>query len=460
MRKAIVLIAIILTALCSCRFSATQVLDEIEKAYLAANGTVSGTPSDDAGGTSPGPHMIEYRYDLPASLIADSRSTISTLPEGGISDVIPSLPDMSFEWIDGSHSVAFSFLGWYYHDGAEAEAGDEIAEDTILYARWNPYATDSSGGYYVYSEDGLNAWAESVSSDSYLNCTLIADISFDESIWEAPAVWGTSPAGVQLTPGAVYSGVFDGNGYTISDLLVEGHGFINRIGGTVKNLTIENIEVFAAQNAGAITGSLYGGSIINCHVIGGLVSNDYIQAAYTGGLAGYISGGRIEGSSFEGEVRTSGYAAGGLVGQIENTTVADASEIVASYSISDISVDGEVSYGHPCAAGGIAGFADVSIYPTSITACCYMGDMEADNRGKGLLGVDRTGVMGDIEFVDCYWQCSNPSVTESGTDDGNESEIAVEGDWTEAVDSMNAAISEAGFSYGYVMVSEGHPVLM
>lgn len=455
MRKAIILLAVILTAVCSCEFSTTQVLDEIEKAYLAANGIMTVNPADDAGEASPGPHMIEYRYDLPSSLVADSRSTISILPEGGIYDVIPTLPDMSFEWSDGSVSLDFSFLGWYSHDGAEAEAGDEITEDTILYARWNSYAADSSGGYYVYNEDGLKVWAEAVYSDTDLNCTLIADISFEEagksSIWEAPTVWGTSPDGVQMTPGAVYSGIFDGNGFTISDLIVEGHGFINRIGGTIKNLTIENIEVFAAKNAGAITGSLYGGSIINCHVIDGLVSNDYVQAAYAGGLAGYMSGGRIDESSFEGKIRTSGYAAGGLVGQIENTPITGASEIIASYSISDISVEGEVSFNRPCAAGGLVGFSDVSTNSTSISACYYAGDIAADNRGKGLIGAGRVG---NVEFTDCYWQSS--AVTESGTEDGNASEIT--GDWQKAIDSMNAALSNT--DYSYVMGSDGYPVLM
>ena len=63
-------------------------------------------------------------------------------------------------------------------------------------------------------------------------------------------------------------------------------------------------------------------------------------------------------------------------------------------------------------------------------------------------------MVGYIEFTDCYWQSS--AVTESGTEDGNASEIT--GDWHKAIDSMNAALSNT--DYSYVMGSDGYPVLM
>ena len=94
-----------------------------------------------------------------------------------------------------------------------------------------------------------------------------------------------------------FSGVFDGNGYAISNfrLTVEEpvagiglFGWVEGSGATIRELGLNdpNIHAESGNNAGALVGKLTDGSITNCYVAGGsILGNDAV-----GGLVGYNAG--------------------------------------------------------------------------------------------------------------------------------------------------------------------------
>ena len=97
---------------------------------------------------------------------------------------------------------------------------------------------------------------------------------------------------VEWTPIASYSGVLDGNGYAIQNLTGENGLFNELSGATIKNLTLENVDIDATSN-------------------------------HTGALAGYIvkSAGQqtvIDGVTVTGTVNGGDYYVGGIIGADSN----------------------------------------------------------------------------------------------------------------------------------------------
>ena len=136
---------------------------------------------------------------------------------------------------------------------------------------------DGGNKYIVSSPAALQAWATEMRNDptQSLNCTLAADIDLTGQDW---------------TPIQGYAGTFDGDGKTITGLNINqatgsNVGLFASIaeGGTVKNLTLDNVGITAGSNVGAIAGENRG-TIENCSVSGsvtGLSVNSYV-----GGVAG------------------------------------------------------------------------------------------------------------------------------------------------------------------------------
>ncbi len=161
-----------------------------------------------------------------------------------------------------------------------------------------------------------------------------ADAAANKTDWTTGAGW--DPIGAFAAP---FTGTFDGNGHTISNLYVNmtaaatrHAGLFGSIGGVVKNVGV----------TGEVTASL-------------IVPN-VLAPAVAGGLAGHSSG-KITGSwaDVRVEAKTSGpdgatisAYAGGLVGGTDDSSV-----ILRSHALGDVTADaggGDVSY-----AGGLVG---------------------------------------------------------------------------------------------------------
>ncbi len=136
-------------------------------------------------------------------------------------------------------------------------------------------------------------------------------------------------------PFANFAGTFDGQGYTISNLVsIEENnaGLIGNLsGGTIKNVTIKNAYVSATSYAGAIVGLGYTGAIENCHVEGLVqVSGNYMVGGINGHGYATISNCSVigeSGSYVQGifaKTDLEGDNVGGIVGHMaESNTVAD-----------------------------------------------------------------------------------------------------------------------------------------
>ena len=134
-------------------------------------------------------------------------------------------------------------------------------------------------------------------------------------------------AGVAWTPIATYSGVFDGAGHTISNLKGENGLFDNLSGATVKNLTLENVDIDATSNhTGAVAGYVVKSQgkqtvIDNVTVSGTVNGGEY----YVGGIIGADSNYDtvIKNCVNNADVTAPGQQVGGIVGYATRGTLID-----------------------------------------------------------------------------------------------------------------------------------------
>ena len=255
-----------------------------------------------------------------------------------------------------------------------------------------PYTVDAEGHYTVYTAEGLQAWRKAINSENTINCTLAADIDMTGQTLPRMDVRN--------------SGVFDGNGHTITglkDCLVHWNE-----GGTIRNLTLVEPTI-TTNRTGAVAGTNYG-TIENCHVVGGSVVS---QGSWCGGIVG-ANDGTIRACSSSTAVTAYLFEAGGIAGISTGT-------ILACYATGSVTADGVQK-------GAIAGW-HVNDYGGTITACYWSGDA-----GKGVgSGTDNTMEVGD-------------------------------GNWLTAMNAMNTALTDAGSTYQWITNGDGetgnHPLII
>ena len=340
--------------------------------------------------------------------------------------------------------------------------------------------------YNVTSEEGLRAMAELVNGgETDINITLAKDITLTE-------VW--TPIGNHSNQ---YTGTFDGNDHAISGLTIDQSGtrYVGLIGyiglgGTVKNLKLTNVNVSGYMSVGAVAGWSYGtisgcsvsgiikggqsvggvvgnanGNVTDCSVegmvigtnnssqAGGIVGNADKAAhvtechssaivegnSYVGGIVGLVNGSNITACYATGEVKAtiaSGEAnAGGVVGHMGTQ-----STITACYSTGNVTAKNGTN------VGGVVGDSEIST-----TTSCYHATGDVTGAGDAIGGVlGKYTIYNEQSIggvVNCYW--SGTVSTDKGvgiTEIGTAEATKVEGDWTDAVSKMNAALAD---DYGW-----------
>lgn len=213
--------------------------------------------------------------------------------------LVPQSIDSNSEFITftiNSQSYKVPVAGIKFESGAGVEInlniGSKNAEitDITCSADWHVTSVSGTlteikdgyeivdGTYYIYNAKGLEAWRgeAAVKNESTGNQLVCADAVLMNDIDMKDIVW---PSCCRGSSGLAYTGTFDGNGHTISNLTVHATwaavGFIGSVStGTVKNLTINGINVTtgesqSASNMGAVVGEVTdeNGNIDNCHVI-------------------------------------------------------------------------------------------------------------------------------------------------------------------------------------------------
>lgn len=274
----------------------------------------------------------------------------------------------------------------YTYNITVQEEGLEIAsiEQSIDWNATNP----GSGGitlkdhydqatktYYVYTADGLDAWAEKAKTDLTVSCILMDDIDYNDKEWTAIG-----------DPGNQYAGTFDGGGHTIRNIKINGNAQNNGLfgyiagGGIVKNLTVKNASMTTSGTKYGIIAAWNDGTIENCVVLSCDItgSSDYVgcisyqnfgrisccrvddanvSCGSFGGIV-WLNNGRIEASSFQGHIDADG-------GALVETNSIIGGTIIACWT--------DATHEEGKTVAGIVRYLDGG----SVTACYYGGDMDA-----------------------------------------------------------------------------------
>lgn len=190
--------------------------------------------------------------------------------------------------------------------------------------------------------------------------------------------------GVDLQPIASFSGIFDGQGHTISGIEITDAyspaGLFSRLeeGGVIKNLTLRG--VISPEGDKGYVGGIVGdssGSIENCHIIGTVIGKSDVGGIVgINRVSGKISGCTVSGEII-GEARTGGIAGTneGIIFSCENTARVNTISVTPSLSLSEINISltldisklTSVNNSSMTDTGGIAG------YSTGIVIGCVNG---------------------------------------------------------------------------------------
>jgi hypothetical protein len=234
-------------------------------------------------------------------------------------------------------------------------------------------------------------------------------------------------------PGPAFTGIYDGNGHSISNLKISrsfsdtgalyyGVGLFGWIDGAeIRNVKLTNSTVSAELQGGGliglaqgstVSGSSFSGEISGNSDIGGLIGkavnttvsvsafNGSVVAQNgfrVGGLIGGSEGSTVEGSSAAGSVTTNSSYQGGLIGEAESTVITNsfASVTVTGYS----------------ETGGLVGRAINSTISKSFASGAVTGTVTGNDLIGGLIGV-----AGSSSVSDSY---ATGAVTADGTRGNN-----------------------------------------
>lgn len=231
------------------------------------------------------------------------------------------------------------FLGWYLNPEFTGSAVTQIltgnCENITLYAKWTSKIEISSAQELIDLSNSTQYWGGIIilTSDIDLNGVEFKSIG---------------------NPDTKFTGVFDGNGYEISNFKVSEinvicQGFFGVTNGaTIKNLGLSNCSIISLTTpnccAGGIVALAENTTILNCY------SNARVSA---------------NGSNF--------IYAGGIVGYSSNTTI---SNCYSSNYITANSLDSR--YEKYVYAGGIVGYSEEN---TQVTQCFSLGPISAIYNG-------------------------------------------------------------------------------
>lgn len=187
---------------------------------------------------------------------------------------------------------------------------------------------DDANTYLITTPAELAWVAEQVNSEKKYfegkTILLVNDIDLSGSYWK--------PIGnVTAYPTVTFKGTFDGQNHVISNLTASDDaagyaaaGLFGSIHGTVKNVTLKNVDIRSTHYAGAVVGysSMKGAIIENCHVDGGKITSvpENTGSAYdngdkAGGIIGYyVTGDKVMNCSAKNLTITAYRDLGGITG--------------------------------------------------------------------------------------------------------------------------------------------------
>lgn len=274
----------------------------------------------DADGNS----LAPYKFDTPVTLNAKWVSTKCTLyfeTNGGTAmEPVQVYYEVPYKLTQIPERAGYYFGGWF-DETLQNEYIETISvtKNTIVYAKWVK-STE------IYDVEGLKA----IANNPYGNYHLTANINLRGEVWE---------------PIASFSGILNGNGNKIYNFSLRKDNtdlaFIINNSGTIRNLTIENVEQVSSVE-GNITCSIavmcaYNtGKIVNCSIKKASMlintSGNNNDEAINGGILAGESTGLIQSCSVNGSLilkikyeanhvqKRADLFMGGIVGKDSGTT--------------------------------------------------------------------------------------------------------------------------------------------
>lgn len=230
-----------------------------------------------------------------------------------------------------------------------------------------------------------------------LNAKLVNNIDLGGFDWTAISVVTSTSAAKG------YTGTFDGNGKTVSNLKPvsesDGRGLFGYVyvGGTVKNVTVSG-SMEAVKYSGGVVAILAGGTVENCVNQMNITPKETTTDGYVGGVVGYMtnSGAKsshVVGCRNEGTINfgTAGRYIGGVVGNASN-----------GLGIENCENRAAVSGGNHI--GGVTGSASIPV-----TACVNSGRVTGSKARVG-------GIVGyaNKDITNCHNSGSVTGATEVG----------------------------------------------
>ena len=289
-------------------------------------------------------------------------------------------------------------------------------------AKYGGGSGSSEDPYLIYTAEQFNTiGANSTDWDKHFKMMNDIDlITLTESPFNLIGEWD----GLGSFDNKPFSGIFDGNGKTISNFSYTstsgyGVGLFRYVSGRIKNLGLINPNIVAPDwNIGALVGYLDEGTVIDCYVkgadisggnaVGGLVGfnegtiiNCYSSGRvsgdlYIGGLTGLVESGTVMNSFSKADV-SGNQNVGGLVGM----TGDESSTISNCYATG--SVTGQTN------VGGLAG----QVERGGLAKCYSTGSVSGNQYVGGLIGRVRLAV----NIWNCFWdiQASGQPTSADGT---------------------------------------------
>ena len=354
-------------------------------------------------------------------------------------------------------------------EATDWQAGEEYTYTVSLAAAEDPgYTIEGDGSYTVTTADGLKNVAKLVNEEGKtdINITLDTDLTLTGE-------W--TPIGTESQP---YTGTFNGKDKTITGLTVnqEGTNYVGLIGylgsgGKVQNVVLEGVQITSDNSsgyAGGVAGNSFGGTIENCSVsgsvsgcfsVGGVVGSQW-GGSITGcnssaTVKGVIFAGGIAGETNSGASLTGCYATGDVTVENDGTNNSHAGGVVgyngggtltACYATGNVIGTGTGT--DPIYVGGVTGSNDFG----TLTACYHAAETVSGPDGATTGGVTgrnfEDAILGKGTLTACYWE-NNQKQGIGDNHAGTGETTKVEDDWTEAMNTMNAALQSAGSEWRY-----------
>ena len=222
--------------------------------------------------------------------------------------------------VKANSAAGCTFIKWVATNDRGATAVQDGATDAA--AEYTFDITANTTLYAVFQGNGSDAAPIEVATVAQLNDVrnqlswhyiLMADLDLGVNPYNTGSGWN---------PIGTFTGVFDGNGHTISNLFIDRStsddvGLFSGLAGTVKNLHVGINSITGRDYTGGIVGRVYStGKIEHCSVTGGSINGNVWVGGVAGANQGSISNcyvtGMVSGSNRVGGV------AGANTGSISN----------------------------------------------------------------------------------------------------------------------------------------------